>query len=1184
MKMETFEEWLERLELISATCHWHERAKLVNIATRLRGPALRIYRTCSPQQRASYALLTSALKQRFTPIRIQAVQSSRFHERKQGPKESVDSYAQDLRRLFNRAYSSVSASGDGDQMRQSVLAYQFVAGLRSELKAKLVGREGTFEQLLEVARFEEARFRDVVQQERATRRNSTPSSGPPPTGGTPRQDTLTSTSSRLTARTCYHCGATGHIARDCPQRGRGAPKESQSQTQGRMQSKTQGQNTDNSKKQKVGVGLLQPGSGGTLSPPASDVLGQALAQAMTTLFGVSPAAKDRDSTMGPTLTSLAYLDRTPTAALVDTGSPVSIVSSDFFLKAAAAKKEPSQTPSAWREAVKRRVQPTTMSLRSYGGDIIGQALCCISVGKHQVEAVLQVQPNAPMELLLGTDILHKLGFALTQTGSGDLLKEKTTGEETAPTAESKEEGGTNTNTPSLPQSEKASVRLIQAARLPAGHSKLVRVGFEGPVVEVGTYLFEPAVKELGCKGVSMADAVVGIGDSGAVTLAVFNYSTETVLLEEGEVLGELQEAAVVENRDLLHLSDPPVAAVDAMAGEECCQEREEKVLEALMISPDSADLKPEEAKKLQELVVEFASLFALSNLELGRTSVATHHIDNGDSVPVRQPPRRVPFSLCPKVEKLVEEMLEQGVITPSSSPWASPIDLVAKKDGTTRFCVDYRRLNAVTKLDVHPLPRIDDSLDLLTGAQYFSSLDLAAGYWQVGMDRESQEKTAFTTHTGLYEFVVMPFGLCNAPATFQRLMDVVLRGLAREKCLVYLDDLLVIGRTFKEHIENLRQVFTRLMEAGLKLKPSKCKLARCEVEFLGYVVSKGGIATNPNKVTAVSGFPVPKDLKALRAFLGLLSYYRRFIPRFSATAQPLYGLTRKDTPFSWTTACDKAFNDLKSQLTKAPVLAYPQFGREFLLETDASGVGLGAVLSQTQEDQTIRPIAFASRTLQPHERNYGISELEALGVVWAVKYFRHYIYSHRCIVYTDHEALKALLNTPQPSGKLARWGMALQELDLQIEYRPGKTNARADALSRYPISLLQEECEESESPVVVAAVQTPDEPHESGEENDDCTLRQRQLQDNQLADIIHYLEDGQIPKEERRAREVLLTAPMFTVEDGVIYHVEQDKTLRIVPPTCDRFKLLLEAHQGPYSVHLREAKMHGQLGKQYWWP
>ena len=190
-----------------------------------------------------------------------------------------------------------------------------------------------------------------------------------------------------------------------------------------------------------------------------------------------------------------------------------------------------------------------------------------------------------------------------------------------------------------------------------------------------------------------------------------------------------------------------------------------------------------------------------------------------------------------------------------------------------------------------------------------------------------------------------------------------------------------------------------------------------------------------------------------QAFLGLHSYYRRFIPRFSAIARPLYNLTRKDVPFLWNADCEASFDHLKGRLTQAPVLAYPQFGRDFLLETDASGVGLGAVLSQKQEDGTVRPIAFASRTLQVHEKNYGISEMEALGVVWAVKHFRHYIYGHHCMVFTDHEALKSLLNTPQLSGKLARWGMALQELDLQIEYRLGTANARADALSRYPVSL-----------------------------------------------------------------------------------------------------------------------------------
>ena len=340
----------------------------------------------------------------------------------------------------------------------------------------------------------------------------------------------------------------------------------------------------------------------------------------------------------------------------------------------------------------------------------------------------------------------------------------------------------------------------------------------------------------------------------------------------------------------------------------------------------------------------------------------------------------------------------------------------------------------------------DESLDLLWGTKFFTSLDLASGYWQVGMAADSREKTAFTTQHGLYEFKVMPFGLCNAPATFQRLMETVLAGLARDKCLVYLDDILVIGSSFEEHLANLRQVFSRLQKAGLKLKPAKCKLLQREVEFLGHVVSNHGIQADPKKVAAVTEFPKPTDLRALRAFLGLTSYYRRFVPCFSSVASPLYALTRKDTPFEWSSDCATAFTQLKTLLTQSPVLAYPRFSEEFLLETDASGIGLGAVLSQRQPDETIRPISFASRTLQSHEKNYGISELEALGVVWAVKHYRHYLYGHRCTVFTDHEALKSLLNTPQPSGKLARWGMALQELDLKLEYQPGKANGRSYTL------------------------------------------------------------------------------------------------------------------------------------------
>ena len=233
----------------------------------------------------------------------------------------------------------------------------------------------------------------------------------------------------------------------------------------------------------------------------------------------------------------------------------------------------------------------------------------------------------------------------------------------------------------------------------------------------------------------------------------------------------------------------------------------------------------DERSQFSELIKEFQDVFALSPAELGHTNVVEHTINTGDASPLRQPPRRIPFALRSKVDEMVRDMMTQGVIQQSSSSWASPIVLVLKKDGSTRFCIDYRRLNSATKKDVYPLPRIDDTLDSLAKQKYFTTLDLASGYWKVGMDKQSQEKTAFITHSGLYEFLVMPFGLCNAPATFQRLMEVVLNGLVRNTCLVYLDDILVIGRTFQEHLSNLHQVFTRLREAGLRLKPSKCQLA-----------------------------------------------------------------------------------------------------------------------------------------------------------------------------------------------------------------------------------------------------------------------------------------------------------------------------------------------------------------------
>ena len=238
-------------------------------------------------------------------------------------------------------------------------------------------------------------------------------------------------------------------------------------------------------------------------------------------------------------------------------------------------------------------------------------------------------------------------------------------------------------------------------------------------------------------------------------------------------------------------------------------------------------------------------------------------------------------------------------------------------------------------LDSFPMPRVDDSLDLLANTAYFSSLDSASGYWQVGMAPDSQQKTAFCSHSGHYEFTVMPFGLCNAPATVQRLMETVLAGLAWERCIVYLDDILVVVRTFEEHLKNLHEVFERLRQFGLRLKPSKCHLAKCQVTYLGYSVSEGGISADSSKVDAVKRFPTPNDVDSLRSFLGLPSYYRRFVPAFSKVAEPLFSLTRKDVTFKWSEICDKAFQKLKTLLTSAPLLIFPNFKKEFILETDA---------------------------------------------------------------------------------------------------------------------------------------------------------------------------------------------------------------------------------------------------------
>ena len=797
-----------------------------------------------------------------------------------------------------------------------------------------------------------------------------------------------------------------------------------------------------------------------------------------------------------------------------------------------------------------------------------------------------MQAAAPTPLLIGTDLLPCLGFQLLQRNCGkprDLLQEKDINNTDAQA----EERGKDSH--QVLDEKEATVHLLQPTRLPPRHAKLVKVQVQGGD-EWPMSLFVPGESMGPDKQLQVQESMVEPDGDQHFIVLMENHTTEPKVLHQGEILGILQEVKfpIQEPVDLMdsersvsgethkHSQEPPptVARVETVASSP--ETTVQQMRNALRMDCDY--LSEEEQQQVDDLVMQYLHVFSLDPLDLGLTDVIEHTIDTGRHPPIKQAARRTPFILRQKIDELTKQMLEAGVVQPSKSPWASPVVLVRKKDGSHRFCVDYRRLNSATKMDVFPLPRIDDTLDMLAKTKYFTTLDLAAGYWQVKMDTNSQEKTAFATHSGLYEFTVMPFGLCNAPATFQRLMEAVLAGIARERCMVYLDDVLVVGKDFQEHLANLKAVFDRLRVAGLKLKPTKCYFGSDQVEYLGYIVSQGGISADPRKVVAIQDFPPPRDVKTLQSFLGLASYYRRFISGFSVVANPLFCLTRKNVEFVWDAACQEAFDRLKELLTQAPVLAFPLFDQGFRLDTDASGSGLGAVLSQQQDDGSVRLIAFASRSLQPHEKNYGVTELEALGVVWAVKHFRPYLYGQTCDVYTDHEALRSLLNTPHPSGKLARWGLALQEVNLTIHYRPGRKNANADALSRSPSQELGEGPQESGGSVLVASV-SPTTPSQSGE----TSLSQRQQEDPDLGVIITYLKDGELPEDTKVARELILSKSQYVLKDGVLFYVAKDKTLCIISPKTDRHALFEEAHSGVFGGHLREAKIHGQLAKHYWW-
>ena len=468
------------------------------------------------------------------------------------------------------------------------------------------------------------------------------------------------------------------------------------------------------------------------------------------------------------------------------------------------------------------------------------------------------------------------------------------------------------------------------------------------------------------------------------------------------------------------------------------------------IDLSNSDLNNTQKSQLLTLLGKYRHAFAKDLSELGCTDVHQHIVDTGNANPIRQHPYRTTPKMKAEIDQQIDDMESRGIIRKRISPWASPVVMVKKSNGEYRFAVDYRKLNAVTKIFTTPLPQLHDVIDTLgtVNSTIFSVCDMRQGFWQLQIDEPSREKTAFVTHRGQYEFNRLPYGLANSPATFSMVMNEVIREMNWKNALVYVDDILVFSQNFDQHLVHLSALFDKLIEANLRLKPSKCQFACKEVRYLGHVISKEGIAVDPEKTTSIKSFKAPRNIKEVRMFLGLCNYYRKFIQNHSKITAPLTQLLQKDHEFEWTTDCQKALDMLKQKLTSPPILIFPDFEKEFVLQTDASGTAIGYVLGQHDNNKNLRIIAYGGRMLRKPEQKWDVKDRECLALVTAIKQFHVYLANTKFQVYTDHIALQYLKRIKESTGRLARWSIYLQGYNFEVQYKPGREMVCADFLSR----------------------------------------------------------------------------------------------------------------------------------------
>lgn len=695
------------------------------------------------------------------------------------------------------------------------------------------------------------------------------------------------------------------------------------------------------------------------------------------------------------------------------------------------------------------------------------------------------------------------------------------------------------NIDTLKVDEAFILRLKTEIKIPARHTAVVELAVDKRMPDM-TYVVEP--RELDTPGILIARTLFRKEQDHPVFINIINVANDDVVIDNRTPIGlaiTAEEQPEVEAKNIKGINTVNTATQHKFN------------LNHLPIS---------ERDKFQNFLNDYADVFKPKDAPLSKTTLVQHRIHTSTDAPIARAPYRVPFSRRQVMKDLIDDMLENEIIQPSVSPYSAPVVLVEKKlsngESSFRFCIDYRELNKITKRDYFPLPNLQDTLDQLGKAVRFTTLDLTKGYWQVEMDPRDKEKTAFSVPWGHFECNRMPFGLINSPSTWQRLMYTVLAGLTVTHCFVYLDDIICFSSDdLDEHIGKLKLIFERLRDANLTLNPDKCKFMMTETKYLGHIVSKDGVKPDPEKISAIVEYPVPRDVTQIRSFLGLLNFYRRFIPNFAEIAQPLTNLTKKNSRFSWSEEADNAFKELRKLLTKSPILKFPNFEKPFILCTDASAYAIGAVLCQEYDGHEM-PVAYASRQLKGAELNYSTTERECLALVWSIKHFRCYLYGYKFDVYTDHQPLKWLMKMAEPSNRLTKWSILLSEYDCEIHYRPGKKHTNADALSRIkPVRLMFHH--KHYEPVIW----------------DRDVMKSEQRNDIQIMTYIDKIHDEP-------------SCDFYLDDDGLVYRKSDDERYedRLVVPVKFRKQILKACHDSPLSGHCGTEKTFEKVNSRFFWP